>query len=89
MKKVVNVFLVFALCLIMLGCNDQQLARNYGGTAEIHLPVGKKLVNVTWKEGELWYLLRNKKEGEVPERYEFKEDSVGGIWEGTVILIEK
>jgi hypothetical protein len=52
------------------------------------LPNNQKLVNVTWKEGELWYLTRQMKQGEVAETYTFNEKSSFGLIEGTVIITE-
>ncbi len=71
------------------GCSDQTRAKSYGGTATIDLPAGKKLINATWKESSnIWYLVRDMREGETAESYEFKESSSLGIVEGTVKLIE-
>ena len=73
-------------------CTQQDMARHYGGTAKMNLEKGQKLVTVTWKDGglggQLWYLTRPMREGEVPETYSFKESSSFGVIEGTVIIVE-
>jgi hypothetical protein len=53
MKKII-------ICLMVLvgftSCTNNVMTRNYGGSETINLPVGDKLVNITWKENELWLL---------------------------------
>lgn len=90
MKKIA----LLSLAMIMIGtllvsCTNQQMAKEYGGTATIALPPGKKLITATWKDTHLWYLLRDIKPGETPETYEFKESSNFGIMQGTVIFKEQ
>lgn len=85
-------FLTMAFIVIILsflvGCTDNQRAKTFGGTATINLPPKTKLVTVTWKEADLWYLTRPMKEDEEPETYTFNEDSQWGLLEGTVIIQE-
>ncbi len=86
MKRLI---LIAVLSLGMIGCTENQNAKEYGGTMTINIPANKKLVNATWKEADLWYLVRERKAGETPERFEFKEDSTYGVWNGTVIFQEQ
>jgi hypothetical protein len=84
MRTIVTLFL-----LMLAGCTEQQMARQFGGTASIDLPRGTKLVTVTWKQGDtIWYLVRPMREGEQPEEYGFQESSSFGMVEGTVVLRE-
>lgn len=49
-------------------------------TADVDLPRGQKLVVVTWKGENLWYLTRDMRRGEQPESYTFWESSsFGGV----------
>jgi len=81
--------LVFAcLMFIATGCTANERARNFGGTQTIDLPAGKKLVNATWKETNLWYLLRPMQNGESPDTLNFIESSAYGMMNGAVIFIE-
>jgi len=73
----------FSLC----GCN--MMARKFGGTSNIELEQGKKLIMITFKDNDLWILTRNRYANEKPECYEFQEDSNIGILEGTVNICEK
>lgn len=86
MKKIV---IGMVLILSMIGCTQNQKAKSFGGTATITLEKGKKLEVVTWKGEELWYLVRDRKEGEEIETYEFIEDSSFGLLEGKVIIKEQ
>jgi hypothetical protein len=85
MKKFLAILALTAFC----GCTQQERAKAWGGTATTTLPPGEKLVVVTWKETNLWYLTRPMKEGEVPETYTFREDSSYGMVEGKVIIREQ
>jgi hypothetical protein len=79
--------LAFAIIFCFSGC-AQSMARNFGGEYTINLPEGQKLLEITWKESELWYLSRPIRDDEYPETYTFQEDSVYGVWEGTVTIVE-
>lgn len=85
MKKI----LVGLLGIVMLAsCTENTRARVYGGTQTIELEPGKRLVNVTWKEGsDLWIL--TKVDTTKPTTYQFQEKSNMGVWEGSVIIKEQ
>lgn len=89
MKKILALCVVGLVALSMVGCTDNQRAKTFGGTTKIELPKGKKLVNATWKNNNLWYVVRDAKSGETPEVVEFVEASNFGIVEGKIIFIEK
>ena len=79
------------LSLLTLGvtaCTEQEKARSFGGTSNIELGVGRKLVMVAWKETDLWVLTREMRADEKPETYRFSESSSWGVMEGTVVLKE-
>lgn len=86
-KKILGVLLLGVISINALGCNT--FARKLGGKTEIDLPDNKKLLECTWKDDDsLWYLVRDMREDENEESYEFKEDSNFGVIEGTVIIKE-
>lgn len=87
MKKIIFSLMIVALLLSTAGCS-QWTSRNLGGDYTHELPKGEKLVNVTWKEDSLWYLTRPMDEGEEVETYKFQADSVFGVFEGTVTIVE-
>jgi hypothetical protein len=82
------VVIVTASILMLTSCTQNSRAKSFGGTANITLPKGKKLVTATWKDANLWYLTRDMREGEVAETYEFHEESSFGMMEGTYIIKE-
>jgi hypothetical protein len=67
----------------------QAIAKTFGGTTEIQLQENHKLINVTWKDSNIWVLTRPMKNNEESETYTFKESSTFGLLEGTVNIIEK
>lgn len=85
-KKYTTIGILFLSITILSGCNG--IAKQWGGTVNVDLPVNKKLVNVTWKDSNLWYLTRDMKNNESEETYEFIEESNYGLVEGKVILKE-
>jgi hypothetical protein len=85
MKKV----LIIALVAISLAsCTENSQVKNWGGEGTLKLPKGEKLVNVTWKESELWYLTRPMNSTDVAETYKFHEESRFGMLEGTYNIVE-
>lgn len=70
------------------GCTAKERARRYGGTSVEKLPPNRKLINATWKENSLWILTRQMIASDNAEKYEFKESSSYGMYEGTVIIEE-
>lgn len=78
---IITMFFVF-------GCTENIRTRNFGGKAEIALPPNRKLVNVTWKDNDLWYLTRPMQDADKVETYLFVEESSWGVWEGSYTIIE-
>jgi hypothetical protein len=85
MKKV---FLVVLSGMLLTSCTENERVKSWGGEGTIKLPKGKKLVNVTWKETQIWYLTRDMDSNDVAETYEFHEESSYGVIEGTYKIIE-
>ena len=85
MKKIILAIGVIA----MLGsCTENNRVKNWGGEGTINLPKGRKLVNVTWKNTQVWYLTRPMTSTDVAETYQFHEESSWGMMEGTYNIIE-
>jgi hypothetical protein len=76
------------LSTTFFSCTDNFRAKQIGGTIKLDLPKGEKLVNVTWKNNNFWYLTREMKPNEKPQTYNFRESSNYGMLEGKIILIE-
>ena len=75
--------------IVMLGsCTENSRVKSFGGEGTINLPKGRKLVNVTWKETQIWYLTRPMNSNDVAEKYQFHEESSWGMVEGTYTIIE-
>ena len=85
MKKVLAIALV---AISLASCTENSRVKSFGGEGTLNLPKGQKLVNVTWKEEELWYLTRPMDSTDVAETYKFQEESSYGVMEGTYNIIE-
>lgn len=79
MKKIL---LTLSLITLLYSCTDNQRAKNFGGTEEIQLKPNEVVLNVTWKETEMWICTKDTTTGVVY----FREKSNWGVLEGTVIL---
>jgi hypothetical protein len=82
--------LLFAIGVIAMfgSCTENSRVRNFGGDGIIKLPKGQKLVNMTWKNDDIWYLTRPMNSTDVAETYKFHEESSWGMVEGTYKIIE-
>lgn len=80
--------ILVAVVLLATSCTPNTLAKEYGGTATQEIPCDTRVVTVTWKNADLWILLRELKPGEQTERYLFKEASNYGILNGEVRIQE-
>jgi len=89
MKKVLLALTILITIIMLSGCFGNAITRQFGGTITIKLESGKKLVNCTWKDNEFWYLVRDKRNDEKPETFEFIEKSNLGVVEGKVIIKEQ
>jgi hypothetical protein len=85
MKKVL---ILLVVAFTMVSCTQNTRAKSFGGTSTVELKEGRKLIEATWKEDNLWYLTRVRREGESIETYEFREESSFGMMNGTVIFKE-
>ena len=85
MKKLI---LIFGLMIAATSCTENSRVKHWGGEGTINLPKGRKLVNVTWKENQVWYLTRPMVDTDVAESYQFQEESSWGVIEGTYNIIE-
>ena len=85
MKKIILILTV--ICMAFVSCN-QYNTRNFGGKTIINLKPGEKLIEATWKDNNLWYLVEPIDSDYVPKIKTFKESSTMGIMEGEVTFIE-
>jgi len=85
MKKL---FLAIGVIAMLGSCTENNRVKNWGGDGTLTLPKGQKLVNVTWKETEIWYLTRPMTPQDSCQIYTFHESSSWGMVEGTYTIIE-
>src|SRR5882672_4941694 len=83
-----GVLLVLLTVLIISSCTDNTMAKSFGGTEIIKLPIDTKFQNITWKGDEIWYVTRKMRAEEKSEVYKFHEKSKFGMLESTIIIKE-
>lgn len=90
MKKFFRLAIVLMALVVTLSFSScQGCTRQWGGTTTIELEPGEKLVEVTWKDNNVWYLVEPMEPSYMPKTKVFKEQSNAGVFEGQVIFIEK
>ena len=73
----VVIFVSFA----MSGCTSNERAKSFGGTQTVTLAPGETLINVTWKDTDMWVLVQ------LPSgQKEFREYSSFGIMNGKIVF---
>jgi len=85
MKKVLAIAL---LAISLASCTENSRVKNFGGEGTLNLPKGQKLITVTWKDTQLWYLTRPMDSTDVAETYTFHEESSFGVLQGTYNIVE-
>lgn len=68
--------------LALASCTDNERARRFGGTEQVELKPNEVVLNVTWKENEMWICTKDTTTNTVY----FREKSSWGVMEGTIIL---
>ncbi len=89
MKYTYLIGMVFLVLCISSGCTQNVRTKTLGGKMTVDLPPKTKLINATWKNGDVWYLTRPMRSDEKAEEITFQEKSSFGLAEGTIIFREK
>ena len=80
---------IMAISLAGTGCTKMARVKRWGSQETVALPAGRKLVNATWKESNLWVLTRPAASGEATDaEWVFDEYPSWGILGGKIILKE-
>lgn len=85
MKNLILFILIFISCLIWsinISCTKNQRVRTFGGKEEITIKPNEKLINITWKEKDMWVLT----EDTITHIKYFRESSSFGIWNGEIVI---
>lgn len=86
MKKIL--FVLVLVCMSLMSCSKQAITRRYGGNMTVNLEPGERLIEATWKENSVWYLVEPMDSGYKPKTKVFKENSALGIVEGSITFVE-
>jgi len=82
MKKRKLILSTIILLSVFISCTDNQKARQFGGTEVIKLLPNEEFVNITWKENNLWIIVKDKKTG----KFYAREKSSFGVMQGRVVI---
>ena len=77
-----RLFVLFIVAISLVSCTDNQRARSFGGTETIKLLPNEEFVNITWKQDNLWIIVKDKNTG----NFYAREKSSFGVMEGKVII---
>ena len=81
-------FRVFAVLLMLTSC-ENFVTRKLGGSQTITLDKGQRLVEMTWKNNNLWILTEPMDSDYVPKTKTFYEDSNLGVMQGKITIVEQ
>jgi len=79
MKKVI-ILLATLIIITLSSCTERQRAKDFGGTSTCKLKKNEVLINITWKDSDMWVLT----EDTITHQKYFRESSSWGIWNGEV-----
>ena len=80
--KLTAITTLFMALVIHTSCTENQRARNFGGTETISLLPNEEFVNITWKENDLWIIVKDTITGVFYAR----EKSSFGVMQGKIII---
>ena len=81
-----NIALMVAV-LLLTSC-ENFATRNFGGSQTIELEKGQRLVEITFKDNDLWILTEPMDSDYVPKTKTFYEDSNLGVMQGKITIVE-
>ena len=79
MKKLM---MILVAMVVMSSCTENARARRFGGTETLTLKPNEVVLNVTWKESQMWICTQDT----ITRVVYFREKSSWGVMEGTVII---
>ena len=77
-----NLMMILVAMVVMSSCTENSRARHFGGTETLALKPNEVVLNVTWKNNQMWICTQDT----VTRVVYFREKSSWGVMEGTVIL---
>jgi len=77
------------VALVMLTSCENLVTRNFGGSQTIELEKGQRLVEITFKDNDLWILTEPMDSDYVPKTKTFYEDSNLGVMQGKITIVEQ
>ena len=77
-----RLFLIAVVAMTIISCTDNQRARSFGGTETIKLQPNEEFINITWKQDNLWVIVKDKTTG----KFYAREKSSFGMMEGKVVI---
>lgn len=90
MKKIMYYLSIVLIILLIFQIfyTDNKRARIFGGTMEVKVEPGQKIMMATFKGDNLFYMTESMDSGYIPKVKTLKEKSSHGIIETTVKFIE-
>lgn len=88
LKHFIILGIVLFILYLVYSMTANVFVKKYGGSMTINLNKDERLVNMTWKDNDLW-ILTTTDSNQSPKVYKFKEDSRFGILEGVITINEK
>lgn len=74
--------LLLLFLVLLLGCTENARVKHFGGKMKVTIPKNERLINITWKESQMWVLTQDT----ISNQFHFREHSSFGIWKGEVTI---
>lgn len=82
-----GMFPLMVAVLLLTSC-ENLVTRNFGGSQTIELEKGQRLIEITFKDNDLWILTEPMDSDYVPKNKTFYEDSNLGVMQGKITIVE-
>lgn len=84
MKNIFKLLIIISALAVLTACTKNERTRNFGGDETIKIAANEKLVNITWKENDIWIITQDTITG----NYYAKEKSAWGLLQGKITIIK-
>ena len=88
MKKLLFLTLITLMLTSCEGFWKQATTKHFGNDMTVKLNPNEKLVEVTWKDDNIWYLTEPMDSNYVPKTKVFREISIYGVFQGSITFVE-
>lgn len=84
-KNIILLVVIVIIASIFISCTENERARSFGGTMKVDIPKNTVVIGATWKQSDLWYLIKDT----TTQKVQLIEIPKYGMYKGRVIFESK